>query len=98
MSFLSIDNVSKVYERRGVGMLALDGVNLDVADDELVCLLGVAGCGKSTLLQIVAGLEESTQGNVKIEGRAVRGKTHSEASAVFQEHGLFPWMTVTDNV
>jgi ABC-type nitrate/sulfonate/bicarbonate transport system ATPase subunit len=98
MAFLSIENISKVYERRGIGMLALDGVSLDVASDELICLLGVSGCGKSTLLQIVAGLEESTQGNVKIEGHTVQGKTHSEASAVFQEHGLFPWMTVRDNV
>jgi NitT/TauT family transport system ATP-binding protein len=98
MSFLSITDVSKVYERRGTAMRALDAVNLDVAHDELVCLLGVSGCGKSTLLQIVAGLEDPTEGEVRIDGRPVLGKTHGEASAVFQEHGLFPWMTVADNV
>ena len=98
MSFLSIHEVSKVYERRGEAMLALDAVNLDVEHDELVCLLGVSGCGKSTLLQVVAGLEDATGGEVLIEGRAVARSTHPEASAVFQEHGLFPWMNVADNV
>lgn len=98
MSFLSIRDVSKVYERRGTPMLAVDSVNLAVADRELICLLGVSGCGKSTLLQIVAGLEDPTQGEVLIDGRRVAGETHREASVVFQEHGLFPWMTVADNV
>jgi NitT/TauT family transport system ATP-binding protein len=98
MSFLSIRDVSKVYERRGTPMLAVDSVNLSVADDELICLLGVSGCGKSTLLQMVAGLEDPTEGEVFIDNRRVAGKTHPEASVVFQEHGLFPWMTVADNV
>jgi ABC-type nitrate/sulfonate/bicarbonate transport system ATPase subunit len=98
MSFLSIRDVSKVYERRGTPMLAVDSVNLSVADDELICLLGVSGCGKSTLLQMVAGLEDPTDGEVLIDNRRVAGKTHPEASVVFQEHGLFPWMTVADNV
>ena len=98
MSFLSIRDVSKVYERRGVPMLAVESVNLTVAHDELICLLGVSGCGKSTLLQMVAGLEDPTEGEVLIDGCHVSGQTHPEASVVFQEHGLFPWMTVVDNV
>ena len=98
MNFLSIRDVSKVYERRGVPMLAVDSVNLTVAHDELICLLGVSGCGKSTLLQMVAGLEDPTEGEVLIDGCHVSGQTHPEASVVFQEHGLFPWMTVADNV
>jgi NitT/TauT family transport system ATP-binding protein len=98
MSFVEIRDVSKTYERRGDRVHALDHVDLSAAFGEFVCLLGVSGCGKSTLLQIVSGLEQPSEGTVSVDQRAVNGATHPEASVVFQEHGLFPWMTVRQNV
>jgi ABC-type nitrate/sulfonate/bicarbonate transport system ATPase subunit len=98
MSFVEIDDVSKTYERRGDRIHALDHVSLDAEFGEFVCLLGVSGCGKSTLLQIASGLELPSEGEVRIDRRPVNGVSHPEASVVFQEHGLFPWMTVRHNV
>jgi ABC-type nitrate/sulfonate/bicarbonate transport system ATPase subunit len=97
MSFLDIAQVSKTYRRRADEIHALERVSLSAQFGEFVCLLGVSGCGKSTLLQIIAGLEAASEGTVTIEGQALQG-SHPEASVVFQEHGLFPWMTVQHNV
>jgi NitT/TauT family transport system ATP-binding protein len=98
MSFLAVRDVSKTFERRGERVKALDHVSLDAEFGEFVCLLGVSGCGKSTLLQIVTGLEQPSEGEVLIEAQPVNGATHPKAAVVFQEHGLFPWMTVEQNV
>jgi ABC-type nitrate/sulfonate/bicarbonate transport system ATPase subunit len=98
MSFLKIDDVSKVYGSGAQATIALDHVAIEAGYGEFICLLGVSGCGKSTLLQIVAGLERASDGRVSIEGAPVDGRTHPSASVVFQDHGLFPWMTVRQNV
>jgi NitT/TauT family transport system ATP-binding protein len=87
---------------RGVGkrygaVEALRGAELDVAAGEFVCLLGASGCGKSTLLRIVAGFEQPSAGSVTVRGRPVDGPGPSRGM-VFQDYGLFPWLTVRDNV
>ena len=78
-------------------MLALEKVSLTAEFGEFICLLGVSGCGKSTLLQILAGLEPPTGGTVLVNGEPLTGP-HRDASVVFQEHGLFPWMNVRKNI
>ena len=98
MSFVEINDVSKTYERRGSRIHALDNVNLAAEFGEFICLLGVSGCGKSTLLQIASGLEFPSEGDVRVEQKSINGTGHPDASVVFQEHGLFPWMTVQKNV
>ena len=98
MSFVEIDDVSKTYEKRNDRTHALDHVSLKAEFGEFVCLLGVSGCGKSTLLQIASGLELPSTGEVRVDRRPVNGVSHPDASVVFQEHGLFPWMTVRRNV
>lgn len=98
MSFVDVKDVSKTYERRGAQVHALDHVTMAAEYGEFVCLLGVSGCGKSTLLQIASGLELPSEGEIRVEKKPVNGKCHPEASVVFQEHGLFPWMTVQRNV
>ncbi|RMI31217.1 ABC transporter ATP-binding protein [Nocardia stercoris] len=85
-----IDAVSKVYGSGRGAVLALDGVSLDVARGEFVCLLGASGCGKSTLLALIAGLDAPTSGTVATGGARV--------GMVFQDPALFPWLTVAGNI
>jgi len=97
MSYLTVSDVSKVYERRGDRIHALDHVSLEAEFGEFVCLLGGSGCGKSTLLNIIAGLDQPSEGGILIRGKQVVG-CHPDTTVVFQEHGLFPWMTVQKNI
>ena len=78
-------------------MVALDGVDLHVDDGELVCLLGASGCGKSTLLSIIGGLEDATEGEVRVDGDRVVGPG-ADRGMVFQGYSLFPWKTVAENI
>ncbi|MFT4122495.1 MAG: ABC transporter ATP-binding protein [Microbacteriaceae bacterium] len=80
--------VSKTYGKSAVA--ALHDVDLEVAQGELLCILGRSGCGKSTLLSIVAGLEKPTSGVVDLGGRRV--------GMMFQDANLFPWLTVEGNI
>ena len=81
----------------GSGAPALDGLDLAVAPEEFVCLLGPSGGGKSTLLALAAGLLRPDAGRVVCEGRAVEGPG-VDRGLVFQKHALFPWETVRGNV
>lgn len=78
-------------------LVALKGVELDVAQGEVLAVVGASGCGKSTLLRIIAGLEREHEGNVEVEGRPVLGPG-PDRGIVFQEHRLLPWLTVEENV
>ncbi len=94
---VALRGVRKVFRARGREVVALDGIDLDIAAGELVCLLGPSGCGKSTLLDAIAGFSPPTDGVVLANGRAVVGPGPDRAM-VFQEYALFPWMTVEANV
>jgi NitT/TauT family transport system ATP-binding protein len=89
--------VRKVFSAGGREVVALDGIDLDVAPGELVCLLGPSGCGKSTLLNAIAGFSLPTSGELTALGKPVTGPG-PERAMVFQEYALFPWMTVERNV
>jgi putative spermidine/putrescine transport system ATP-binding protein len=93
---LSIRSVSKHYD----GVVALDGVTLNVKSGEFVTLLGPSGCGKTTLLRIIAGLVDPTSGSVTINDRDVTHiPTHRRnIGMVFQSHALFSHMRVVENV
>jgi NitT/TauT family transport system ATP-binding protein len=78
-------------------ILALDGIDLEVARGEFVCLLGPSGCGKSTFLNAVAGFVRPSAGRIQAAGRDVEAPGPDRAM-VFQEYALFPWMTVAENV
>ena len=86
---VTLAGVSKVYGRGGAAVRALDQVSLAAAPGEFTCLIGASGCGKSTLLNIVAGLDQPTSGEVSVGGRV---------ALMFQEPGLFPWLTAAGNV
>lgn len=94
---VKIDNVRKVFNTRNGEMIALNGVNLDIKENEFICVVGPSGCGKSTLLNIIAGLSEPTSGKVYCDGKEVHG-TGIERGVVFQQYALFPWLTVKKNV
>ncbi|MDD7219668.1 MAG: ABC transporter ATP-binding protein [Blautia sp.] len=94
---LKIDNVKKVYNTRNGEMTALNGVSLDIKENEFICVVGPSGCGKSTLLNIIAGLDFPTSGSVYIDDKKIEG-TGTERGVVFQQYALFPWLTVLKNV
>ncbi|MBR3608156.1 MAG: ABC transporter ATP-binding protein [Lachnospiraceae bacterium] len=94
---LKIDNIYKEYDTRNGKTIALNGVNLDIKENEFICVVGPSGCGKSTLLNIIAGLLEPTSGSVFLDGKKIEG-TGVERGVVFQGYALFPWRTVLQNV
>ncbi|MDK2890749.1 MAG: sulfonate transport system ATP-binding protein [Methanoculleus sp.] len=98
MSGVTIRDLGKAFLKEdGAATQALAGVNLEISDEEFVCLVGPSGCGKTTLLRIIAGLETATTGGVTVDGRAVTGPD-PKCGMVFQEYSLFPWRRVIDNV
>ena len=97
MTKLKIDNVVKEYNGNKGKTIALNGVSLDIKENEFICVVGPSGCGKSTLLNIIAGLLEPTSGAVYLDGEKIEG-TGVERGVVFQGYALFPWRTVLKNV
>ncbi|AGH80037.1 ABC transporter ATP-binding protein [Psychromonas sp. CNPT3] len=97
MSTLTISNIEKSYAN---GYQAIHKLNLVINDGEMVVLVGPSGCGKSTLLRMIAGLEEITSGEIKIDGRIVNDLEPSERdiAMVFQNYALYPHMTVYNNM
>jgi NitT/TauT family transport system ATP-binding protein len=96
---LSVRGLKKVYSSDHGDVEAVRDLTFDIADGELVCLVGPSGAGKTTLLKCIAGLLAPTSGEVLLAGERVTEPPKSMA-VVFQEYGrsLFPWMSVRDNV
>ncbi|WP_105973788.1 ABC transporter ATP-binding protein [Streptomyces geranii] len=96
MTMLSLEGATVRFGARAV----LDGVGLDVAEHEIVCVLGPSGSGKSTLLRVVAGLQPLDAGRVLLDGRDLAGvPAHKrEVGLMFQDHQLFPQRDVGGNV
>lgn len=95
-----LHGVTKRFEisKRG-SLLAVDGVDMQVAADEFVALIGPSGCGKSTILRMVASLEAPTQGNVLVSGRPPHELALAHRLGVaFQDHALLPWLSSWDNI
>ena len=97
MPSVQFDKVSKVYGRN---QRAVDDVSLQVADGEFLVLVGPSGCGKSTLLRMVAGLEELSDGEIRIGDRVVNdvAPRDRDVAMVFQNYALYPHMSVYDNM
>jgi NitT/TauT family transport system ATP-binding protein len=85
-----LSGVGKTFGEGRRAVTALDGVDLDVASGEFVCLLGASGCGKTTLLNLVAGLDATTAGRIELNTR--------RPAVMFQEAALMPWLTASRNV
>ncbi|UTY58684.1 ABC transporter ATP-binding protein [Massilia sp. erpn] len=97
MASLSIRNVRKTYPN---GAEILKGIDLDIEDGQFLILVGGSGCGKSTLLNMIAGLENISQGEIRIGERVVNGIPPKERdiAMVFQSYALYPTMTVRENI
>lgn len=92
---LVINNLSKKFDNSDKS--TLKEISLEIEAGEFVCIVGQSGCGKSTLLNLVAGLEEITSGEIILEGKPVTGPG-ADRTVMFQEHGLYPWLNVIENV
>lgn len=97
MGRIDINSVSYCYRDNNEVYLALEDIDLHMADGEFICLIGHSGCGKSTLLSLLAGLAVPDAGTVEVDGIRVTGPSTSRAM-VFQHYSLFPWMKVVKNV
>jgi multiple sugar transport system ATP-binding protein len=97
MAEISLENVTKRYPD---GYEAVKDMSLDIQDGEFVILVGPSGCGKSTALRMIAGLEDITDGDLKIGGDVVndRAPKDRDIAMVFQNYALYPHMTVRDNM
>jgi NitT/TauT family transport system ATP-binding protein len=96
--FLILRDIGKTFDtEEGRKVHALSGVSLTCGKGELLCFLGPTGCGKTTMLRLLAGLENPTKGEVRIDGEPP-GKATNVVGYVFQQGALFPWRSVMGNV
>ena len=96
MARIRLENLSK----RWGNFVAVDSLNLDIADEEFLVLLGPSGCGKTTTMRMVAGLEDVTEGEIYIDDKLVNKlePKDRDVAMVFQSYGLYPNMTVYENI
>ncbi|EMG51155.1 ABC transporter ATP-binding protein [Brucella pseudogrignonensis] len=92
-AMVSIDAVTMSFGN----FVAVENVNLTVADGEFLAIVGPTGCGKSTILNAIAGLLKPSHGKVSIDGKAVTG-VHNDIGYLFQQDALLPWKTALENV
>jgi nitrate/nitrite transport system ATP-binding protein len=96
--FISIEGIAKRYPAAGGGASSVfENFWLSMARGEFACLIGHSGCGKTTVLNILAGLDEPSEGTVIVDGQAIEGPSLDRA-VIFQSHALLPWRTVRGNV
>ena len=97
MAKVILEHVEKIYDN---GLKVVTDLNLEIADGELLVLVGPSGCGKSTTLRMIAGLEEITEGIIRIGDRVVNDvePKDRDIAMVFQDYALYPHMTVFENM
>src|SRR5882757_9870058 len=93
--FLRVEGLGKTYP--GGTEPVFDQVNFGIGKGEFVCIIGHSGCGKTTILNVLAGLEQATEGHVFMDEREVAGPS-LERGVVFQGHALMPWLSVRKNI
>jgi multiple sugar transport system ATP-binding protein len=101
MAKVVIENLLKIFpEKGGIGVRAVNEINLSIEDREFMVLVGPSGCGKSTTLRMIAGLEEISGGTIAIDGRVVNQvlPKDRDIAMVFQNYALYPHMSVYDNM
>jgi NitT/TauT family transport system ATP-binding protein len=96
---LEISGLKKAFPGNGPqdAVHVFDGIDLSIGEGEFVSIIGPSGCGKTTLLRIVAGLEEKTAGEIRLDGRPLSG-CDDRLGMVFQDYALFPWRKLIHNI
>lgn len=94
--FVSVEGLAKRFPGQPP-LTVFEDVSFGVEKGEFVCIIGHSGCGKSTILNVLAGLDDATEGAVVMDGREVRGPS-LERGVVFQNYSLLPWLTALQNV
>ncbi len=99
MARVEVEALTKIFREDVTGdpVLAVDDVSFAVRRSEFVTIVGPSGCGKSTVLNVIAGLEQPTEGRILIDGRE-HAQRHKHFGYMFQKDLLFPWRRVSDNV
>ena len=97
MAFLEIQDLKKTYPGADGGVTVFEGVNFAIEKGEFVCIIGHSGCGKTTILNVLAGLDQASEGVVVMDDREVSGPS-LERGVVFQGHALMPWLSVMKNI
>jgi multiple sugar transport system ATP-binding protein len=100
MARLRLQDVTKVYGPRKGGLVAVDRLNLDLGDGEIMALLGSSGCGKTSTLRMIAGFEEVSAGAIRLGERAIHtlAPAQREVAMAFEGYSLYPPLTVRDNI
>lgn len=96
-ALVSFRQVAKSFPVDGRELQAIERFDLEIADGEFIAIVGASGCGKSTLLRLLVGLDREFQGDIRIAGKPIDG-IGGERGIVFQEHRLFPWLSVEQNI
>ncbi len=94
---ITIAGLTKTFPSESGPVTALAGLDLDIAAGEFIAIVGASGCGKSTLLRMLAGFETATFGILEVGDKTVTAPG-PDRGVVFQDYGLFPWLTVLENV
>lgn len=95
---IEIKNLNKTFKTNSnIEVNALKDINLEIKENDFICIVGPSGCGKSTMLRIIASLEKSTEGHVTYKGKEITAPT-SDIGMVFQNYSLLQWRTVLDNI
>jgi nitrate/nitrite transport system ATP-binding protein len=96
--FMSLEGISRRYPAADGGTTAIfENLWLRMARGEFTCIIGHSGCGKTTVLNILAGLDQPSEGTVIVDGQVIDGPSLDRA-VIFQSHALLPWRTVMGNV
>jgi nitrate/nitrite transport system ATP-binding protein len=95
--FISLEGIARRYPGTAGSAAVFENLWLTMAAGEFTCIIGHSGCGKSTVLNILAGLDEPSEGTVIMDGREISGPSLDRA-VIFQSHALLPWRTVLGNV
>ena len=95
---LTVEHITKRFVKDATETVeSLCDINIEVKDEEFICILGPSGCGKTTLLRIIAGLEHPDSGAVKIDDTVI-DRPNQKLGMIFQDYSLYPWRTVNENI
>ena len=100
MARLRLQDLTKVYGSRRSGLVAVDRLNLELGDGEVMALLGSSGCGKTSTLRMIAGFEDVTEGSIRLGERPIQdlAPARREVAMAFEGYSLYPPLTVRDNI